>query len=67
MRGLDARTLQLDLEGEGGRSVAYADAKLVIEEGQASGGSWRARLLDRCQSCEAHGELKMAPMAHLKG
>ena len=58
--GLDARNLQLDLEGEGrplsnndrldmacqmwgpglprrgGRSVAYADANLVMEEGQAS-------------------------------
>eukprot|EP00913_Durusdinium_trenchii_P024651 g23140.t2 len=41
---LDARNLQLDLEGEGGRSVAYADASLVIEEGQVPElqGTWRA-------------------------
>eukprot|EP00931_Biecheleriopsis_adriatica_P032930 TRINITY_DN19156_c0_g1_i1.p1 TRINITY_DN19156_c0_g1~~TRINITY_DN19156_c0_g1_i1.p1 ORF type:complete len:5580 (-),score=1373.58 TRINITY_DN19156_c0_g1_i1:6-15065(-) len=41
---LDAKTLQLDLEGEGGQAVAYADATLLIENGQVPElkGTWRA-------------------------
>ncbi|CAJ1354936.1 unnamed protein product, partial [Effrenium voratum] len=41
---LDGRNLQLDLEGAGGISVAYADASLMVEEGQVPElqGTWRA-------------------------